>query len=111
MKKARAKSETKVKADTKASTKASTAQTATKPRTKGASKARSASGKQMDPDKRTAAESKALQGVKDRADEGHIAAGRTPPAQENAGRSKGAARIVDESIRNYPVVTEDEKLL
>jgi uncharacterized protein (TIGR00730 family) len=74
-------------------------------------KARSASGKRMDPDRRADVESLAVQGVKERADEGHIAAGRTPPAQESTGRSKGAARIVDESIRNYPVITEDEKLL
>ena len=26
-------------------------------------------------------------------------------------RSKGATRVVDESIRDYPAVTEDEKLL
>ncbi len=68
----------------------------------------------MNPDDRTAAESQALDGARERAEEGHRAAGRTPPTQsdESAGRSKGASRVVDESIRDYPrYVTEDEKLL
>jgi hypothetical protein len=73
---------------------------------------RSASGKQMDPDRRAAVESQALEGVKERTEEGHRAAGRTPPAEETPGRQKGASRVVDESIRDYPrFQTEDEKLL
>jgi uncharacterized protein (TIGR00730 family) len=97
------------KADTVAKTSkpAKAAKRSTAPR-----KARSATGKRMDPDRRADAESKALEGVKARTEEGHLAAGRTPPTMETPGRSKGASRIVDESIRDYPtVVTEDEKLL
>ncbi|WP_104022978.1 TIGR00730 family Rossman fold protein [Gemmatirosa kalamazoonensis] len=66
----------------------------------------------MDPDRRAAVESQALEGVKERTEQGHRAAGRTPPTEETAGRQKGASRVVDESIRDYPsYVTEDEKLL
>jgi len=75
---------------------------------------RSATGKQMDPDRRAAVESQALEGVKERTEEGHRAAGRTPPTEETPGRQKGASRVVDESIRDYPYPrfqTEDEKLL
>ncbi|AHG87595.1 Conserved hypothetical protein CHP00730 [Gemmatirosa kalamazoonensis] len=84
-----------------------------KPRAQGAQRApRSASGKKMDPDRRAAVESQALEGVKERTEQGHRAAGRTPPTEETAGRQKGASRVVDESIRDYPsYVTEDEKLL
>jgi uncharacterized protein (TIGR00730 family) len=56
------------------------------------------------------AEQQALQGFKERTEEGHLKAGRTPPSQQT-GRRSGATRIVDDSIRAAPVMTEDEKLL
>ncbi|MBV9880200.1 MAG: TIGR00730 family Rossman fold protein [Gemmatirosa sp.] len=68
----------------------------------------------MDPDRLAVVESRALEGVKERTEEGHRAAGRTPPtqAEESTGRRKGATRVVDDSIRDVPAgVTEDEKLL
>jgi uncharacterized protein (TIGR00730 family) len=83
------------------------------PVTKTATKTpRTASGKKMSPERLADAESRAVEGVKQRAEEGHRAAGRTPPTQEGPGRSKGATRVVDESIRDLPQgLTEDEKLL
>jgi hypothetical protein len=66
----------------------------------------------MDPERRAEVESRAVEGVRERAEAGHRAVGRTPPNEETGGRSKGATRVIDESIRDYPrVVTEDEKLL
>jgi uncharacterized protein (TIGR00730 family) len=63
----------------------------------------------------------ALEGVRERTEEGHRAAGRTPPSEAARDgtvptRSAGAVRVrpVDESIRNYPGAlppTDDEKLL
>ena len=38
-------------------------------------------------------------------------AGRTPPSEKSPARSSGAVRVVDDSIRSYAPVTEDEKLL
>ena len=102
---------------------------ATKPATKAAGKrgsakpagaARTAGGKSMNPAVRASAEQQALEGLKERTEEGHLAAGRTPPSQkEEPRRSSGAARVVeaprsriDHDLRDYvPPVTEDEKLL
>ena len=54
----------------------------------------------------------ALAGLKERTEEGHLKAGRTPPSQTPALRSSGATREVDDAIRSpYAIVTEDEKLL
>jgi uncharacterized protein (TIGR00730 family) len=78
-----------------------------------AAKPRTATGKRASPDVLEEAERAAREGVRERAEEGHRKAGRTPPTQraEPPLRSKGATRVVDESIRDYPAVTEDEKLL
>ena len=38
-------------------------------------------------------------------------AGRTPPSEKSPARSSGAVKVVDDSIRSYAPVTEDEKLL
>jgi hypothetical protein len=54
-------------------------------------------------------EAKALDGCRERTEEGHRRAGRTPPSESMMPRVVGARRI-DESIRDY-VPTEDEKLL
>ena len=54
----------------------------------------------------------ALDGLRQRTEQGHLKAGRTPPSQVPTLRSAGATREVDDSIRSpYAAVTEDEKLL
>jgi uncharacterized protein (TIGR00730 family) len=74
------------------------------------SKARTAGGKKLNPEVMASAEQKALQGLKQRTEEGHLKAGRTPPSQQE-GRRSGATRVVDDAIRDAAPVTEDEKLL
>jgi uncharacterized protein (TIGR00730 family) len=72
-------------------------------------RARTAGGKKLNPQVLASAEQKALEGLKQRTEEGHLKAGRTPPSQ---GTGKLAAtRTVDEAIRDSSPVTEDEKLL
>lgn len=73
-------------------------------------RARTAGGKKLNPQVMASAEQQALEGLKQRTEEGHLKAGRTPPSQQNAGRRAGD-RIVDDSIRDVAAVTEDEKLL
>ena len=87
----------------------------------GTSALTTATGKVADPAAMAAAERGAREGVKERTEVGHRAAGRTPPSEAPADgtvatRSAGAARVrqIDESIRDYPgalPATEDEKLL
>jgi uncharacterized protein (TIGR00730 family) len=76
-----------------------------------ASKARTAGGKKPTPEVLASAEQKALQGFKERTEEGHLKAGRTPPSQQPGGRRAGATRVIDDSIRPAPATTEDQKLL
>ncbi|MGZ3331782.1 MAG: LOG family protein [Gemmatimonadaceae bacterium] len=57
------------------------------------------------------AEQKALEGLKQRTEEGHLKAGRTPPSQQTPGKLQPVLRTVDEAIRDSSPVTEDEKLL
>lgn len=78
--------------------------------------ARTATGKKANPELLKAAGEAAVAGTRERTEEGHLKAGRTPPSQEAAGRQVGATRVVDESIRSVAngangAVTEDEKLL
>jgi len=81
--------------------------------TKRASTPRTASGKKANPALLAAAQHEAQQGMRQRTEEGHIAAGRIPPSQGVEKRVSGAsARVIDEAIRDYrPPITEDEKLL
>src|SRR3954466_5794650 len=72
-------------------------------------RARTAGGKKLNAEVMASAEQKALEGLKQRTEEGHLKAGRTPPSQVSAKRAAGAS-VVDDSIRAAPV-TEDEKLL
>ena len=74
---------------------------------------RTATGKKVDAETVDRAAAESREGLRERIEEGHLAAGRTPPSQKEATRQSGAKRIaVDESIRDYvPPVTEDEKLL
>jgi uncharacterized protein (TIGR00730 family) len=73
---------------------------------------RTASGKKSDPQLLAAAALGAQEGLRERTEAGHRAAGRTPPSQQALGRRSGAARLVDDAIRDYVgPVTEDQKLL
>lgn len=75
-------------------------------------RARTATGKKMDPAKRASAEKDALAGLKERTEEGHRKAGRVPPSTQENSRQSGATRIIDDAIRTpWEPVTEDEKLL
>jgi uncharacterized protein (TIGR00730 family) len=80
---------------------------------RGKSQLRTATGKKADPRKQQEAERESREWLKQRTEEGHIAAGRTPPSLGTEGRRAGATRIVvDQSIRSHLMpVTEDEKLL
>jgi uncharacterized protein (TIGR00730 family) len=73
---------------------------------------RTATGKKGDPSVIAEAEAEAREWLRERTEEGHLAAGRQPPSQA-PGRRSGATRVaVDQSIRDWsPPVTEDEKLL
>jgi hypothetical protein len=58
------------------------------------------------------AEEASRAGLKERTEEGHIMAGRTPPSQVTDARQAGATRVIDDAIRDYQEpLTEDEKLL
>ncbi|HUO51291.1 MAG TPA: TIGR00730 family Rossman fold protein [Gemmatimonadaceae bacterium] len=78
-----------------------------------------ASGKAADVAQMAAAERSAREGLRERTEEGHLKAGRTPPSRTAEGRRSGAVKmmelepLIDDSIRDYlpPAVTEDEKLL
>src|SRR5688572_31434969 len=79
--------------------------------TKATDATRRPSRSRIDPGRRADAEKRALEGVKERTEEGHLLAGRTPPSQGTSPRTSGAHRSVDTSIRNAVVLTEDAKLL
>jgi uncharacterized protein (TIGR00730 family) len=73
---------------------------------------RTASGKKSTPQTLAQATLTAQEGLRERTEAGHRAAGRTPPSESQPGRSAGAARVVDDAIRSFNLpVTEDEKLL
>ena len=76
-------------------------------------RARTASGKAADPTMLATAEHESREGLRERTESGHMAAGRRPPSQERAHRRSGSTeRMIDTSIRDFePPVTEDEKLL
>ena len=73
---------------------------------------RTASGKKGSPEVLAEASLTAQEGLRERTEAGHRAAGRTPPSQKTQARQSGAARIIDDSIRSFTgPITEDEKLL
>ena len=75
------------------------------------SRARSASGKKMDPAARLTAETRALEAYKQRTEEGHKAAGRKPPSALPY-RGSGPTRRIDDALRDLaPAITEDTKFL
>jgi len=78
----------------------------------GKRKARTATGKKAGPDTLAAATLSSQEGLRERTEAGHLAAGRTPPSQESGKRMSGATRVLDYDIRSYAgLVTEDQKLL
>src|SRR5437773_1706138 len=76
------------------------------------SQPRTASGKRATTQLMASAAQGAREGLRERTESGHLAAGRTPPSQESEGRQSGAVRkVVDDAIRTFSEpVTEDEKL-
>jgi uncharacterized protein (TIGR00730 family) len=72
---------------------------------------RTAGGKKMDSSTLQHAEQESRDWLRERTEEGHRAAGRTPPSETAEPRTVGPAKVIDESIRNFIPVTEDEKLL
>jgi uncharacterized protein (TIGR00730 family) len=73
---------------------------------------RTPTGKRFDADVQASAEHQARAGLKERTEEGHKMAGRTPPSQTTESRQAGATRVIDDAIRDYEdPMTEDEKLL
>ena len=79
----------------------------------GKSKApRTATGKRGNPEQLAAAQAQATDWLRERTEEGHRAAGRTPPSQRSAPRPSTPARRIDDDLRDFiGPVTEDEKLL
>jgi uncharacterized protein (TIGR00730 family) len=88
-----------------------TSTTSAKPKRTRAKHPRTPTGKKADPELRASAEKGARAGTKERLEEGHIMAGRTPPSQIPQRRATDRRQVVDESIRSDSLVTEDEKLL
>ena len=81
-------------------------------RKSGPRKARTATGKKADPATLAAAAIGSQEGLRERTEAGHRAAGRTPPSQVSDKKTSGATRVVDDDIRSYAgLITEDQKLL
>ncbi len=80
-------------------------------RKKTRNRPRSAGGNTMDADTLRNASQEAVEGLRERTESGHRAAGRLPPSQGSASRTRGALRDIDTSIRDNLPVTEDSKLL
>ena len=83
------------------------------PRVKKTKMARTASGKKATPAVLADAALDSQEGLRERTEAGHRAAGRTPPSEKDAKRTAGAAqKVVDDAIRDYVAPnTEDGKLL
>jgi uncharacterized protein (TIGR00730 family) len=84
---------------------------ASSPAKKGGRPRRGSRRGRIDPERRISAERGAREGLRERTEEGHLLAGRTPPSQESAARTSGPRIEVDTSIRDYLPLTEDAKLL
>jgi len=65
----------------------------------------------LDPERLLDAGKEALEGLRERTESGHRAAGRKPPSESSSQRTSGAHKIIDASIRNPLPLTEDAKLL
>ena len=55
----------------------------------------------MDPERLADAGKEALEGLKERTETGHRAAGRRPPSESSAARTIGAHRVIDDTIREF----------
>lgn len=73
--------------------------------------AKSAAGTRMSADRLLHASQEAVEGLRERTETGHRAAGRTPPSENSSARTSGAHRAIDTSIREILPTTEDAKLL
>ena len=83
-----------------------------RPKSVKASSPRTATGKRGNPAQLAVSEAQAQEGLRERTEEGHRAAGRTPPSQQSNKRSAGATRKIDDDLRDFTgPVTEDAKLL
>ena len=80
---------------------------------KRVSQPRTASGKRASMELMAIATLDSREGLRERTEAGHVAAGRMPPSQSApAGRRSGAVRKIDDSIRSLTLPeTEDEKFL
>src|SRR6478672_13898818 len=93
----------------RAATSPASAKTPRAPKRRGA---RTAGGKKGSPQVLAEASITAQEGLRERTEAGHRAAGRTPPSEKTTARTSGPTRIVDDSIRSWSsTLTEDEKLL
>src|SRR6478672_4968302 len=74
---------------------------------------RTAGGKKGSPELLAEAALNSQEGLRERTEAGHRAAGRTPPSESSGKRMSGATRVVvDDDIRSYAgLITEDQKLL
>jgi uncharacterized protein (TIGR00730 family) len=73
---------------------------------------RTAAGNRANPERMRAAQAEATDWLRERTEEGHRAAGRTPPSQRGPARPSTPARRIDDDLRDFVgPVTEDEKLL
>ena len=73
---------------------------------------RTASGKRGDPQQLAVAQAEAHEGLRERTEAGHRAAGRTPPSAVSPVRRPNAARRIDDDLRDFVgPETEDAKLL
>ena len=85
---------------------------ASRPKSVKASSPRTATGKRGNPAQLAVSQAQAQEGLRERTEEGHRAAGRTPPSQQSNKRSAGATRKIDDDLRDFTgPVTEDAKLL
>jgi len=72
---------------------------------------RTATGKRGNPEQLAAAQAEATGWLRERTEEGHRAAGRTPPSRRGESEPRPARRI-DDDLRDFVgPITEDEKLL
>jgi uncharacterized protein (TIGR00730 family) len=91
--------------------KTTVASPAATPKKKKVRHPRTASGKKADLSALAHAERDSRAGLRERTEEGHRMAGRLPPSEDRRGRPPVARRPIDDSIRTYTPMTEDEKLL
>jgi uncharacterized protein (TIGR00730 family) len=80
-------------------------------RKKPARRGASATARVLDPERLADAGKEALEGLRERTETGHRAAGRTPPSETSSARTSGAHRVIDASIRDPLPLTEDAKFL